>query len=104
MNESKKIDLASLLLSEDKEIRILAINYIKSICKKNCAVCVLWDFDTDDRYKMLSIIASPNFSYSSDNIFDLLITIYAHPEYFSIQAILDLINLIIENNEIKKED
>ena len=103
MNESKKIELASLLLSEDKEIRILAINYIKSICKKNCAVRALWDFDADDRYKILSIIASPNSPHSSDNIFDLLITIYKCPKHFSIQAILDLINLIIENNDIKKE-
>ena len=103
MNESKKNELASLLLSEDKEIRILAINYIKSICKKNCAVRALWDFDTDDRYKILSIIASPNSPHSSDNIFDLLITIYKCPKHFSIQAILDLINLIIENNDIKKE-
>ena len=95
MNESKKIELASLLLSEDKEIRILAINYIKSICKKNCAVRALWDFDTDDRYKILSIIASPNSPYSSDNIFDLLITIYKCPKHFSIQAILDLINYLL---------
>ena len=104
MNESKKIELASLLLSEDKEIRILAINYIKSICKKNCAIRVLWDFDTDDRYKMLSIIASPNSPYSSDTIFSLFISIYKYPDSFSTQAILDLINLIIENNEIKNED
>ena len=104
MNESKKIELASLLLSEDKEIRILAINYIKSICKNNCAVRALWDFDTDDRYKMLSIIASPNSPYSSDTIFSLFISIYKCPKHFSIQAILDLINLIIENNEIKNED
>ena len=103
MNESKKIELASLLLSEDKEIRILAINYIRSICKKNCAVRVLWDFDTDDRYKILSIIPSPNSPYSSDTIFSLLISIYNYPDPFSTQAILDLINLIIENNEIKKE-
>ena len=103
MNESKKIELASLLLSKDKEIRILAINYIKSICKKNCAVRVLWDFDTDNRYKMLSIIPSPNSPYSSDNIFNLLVTIYKDPKYFSTQSILNLINLIIENNEIKNE-
>ena len=75
MNELKKIELASLLLSEDKEIRILAINYIKSICKKNCTVRALWDFDTDDHYKMLSIIPSPNSPYSSDTIFSLLISI-----------------------------
>ena len=104
MKELKKIELASLLLSEDKEIRILAINYIKSICKNNCAVRALWDFDIDDCYKILSIIASPNSPHSSDNIFDLLITIYKCPKHFSIQAILDLINLIIENNEIKNED
>ena len=103
MKELKKIELASLLLSEDKEIRILAINYIKFICKKNCAVRALWDFDTDDRDKMLSIIASPNSPYSSDTIFSLFISIYKCPKHFSIQAILDLINLIIENNDIKKE-
>ena len=102
MNESKKKELAALLLSEDKEIRILAINYIKFICKKNYAVRVLWDFDTDDRYKMLSIIASPNSPYSSDTIFSLLISIYKYPDSFSTQAILDLINIIIENSEIKK--
>lgn len=104
MNKSKKIELTSLLLSEDKELRILAINYIRSICKKNCAVRVLWDFDTDDRYKMLSIITSPNSPYSSDTIFSLLVSIYKYPDSFSIQAILDLINLIIENNEIKNEN
>ena len=103
MNKSKNIELASLLLSEDKELRILAINYIRSICKKNCAVRVLWDFDTDDRYKMLSIITSPNSPYSSDTIFSLLISIYKYPDSFSIQAILDLINIIIKNNEIKNE-
>ena len=103
MKELKKIELASLLLSEDKEIRILAINYIKSICKKNWAVRVLWDFDTDNRYKILSIIPSPNSPYSSDTIFSLLISIYNYLEPFSVQAILDLINLIIENAEIKNE-
>ena len=103
MNESKKNELASLLLSEDKELRNLAASYIKSICKKNCAVRCSWDFDTDDRYKILSIIASPNSPHSSDNIFNLLITIYKCPKHFSIQAILDLINLIIDNNENKKE-
>ena len=103
MNKSKKIELASLLLSEDKEIRILAINYIRSICKKNCAVRVLWHFETDDRYEVLSIITSPNSPYSSDTIFSLLISIYKYPDSFSIQAILDLINIIIENNEIKNE-
>ena len=104
MDEAKKNELASLLLSNDKEIRNLAINYIRSICKKNCAVRVLWDFDTDDRYKMLSSIPSPNSPYSADTIFSLLISIYKYPDSFSTQAVLDLINLIIENNEIKNED
>lgn len=104
MSELEKIELAALLLSDDKEIRNLAVNYIKYICKKNCTVRALWDFDTDDRYKMLSIIPSPNSPYSSDTIFSLLISIYKYPDSFSIQAVLDLINLIIENNEIKNKD
>ena len=101
MNKSKKIDLASLLLSEDKEIRILAINYIRSICKKNCAVRALWDFDIDGFYKIISIVNIPE---SYGNILTLLLSVREHPENFTAQAILDLINLIIENNEIKNED
>ena len=38
MNELEKNELASLLLSEDKEIRILAVNYLKSICKETFTV------------------------------------------------------------------
>ena len=104
MNELKKIELAALLLSEDEELRNLAANYIKFICKKNCTVRFLWDFDTDDRYKILSIITSPNSPYSSDTTFSLLISICKYPDSFSTRAVLDLINLIIENNEIKNED
>ncbi len=104
MNGSKKNELAFLLLSEDKEIRMLAINYIKSINKKNFAVDCSWDIDINNHYKIVSIVTSSNSSYSSYNIFDLLIAIYKYPKCFSTQAVLDLINLIIENNEIKNED
>ena len=103
MNESKKNELASLLLSKDKEIRNLAVNYIKSINKKNFAVYCSWNVDIDNHYKMVSIGISSSSPYSSDNIFDLLIAIYKYPNCFSIQAVLDLINLIIENNETKNE-
>ena len=101
MNKSKKIELASLLLSEDKEIRILAINYIRSICKKNITVRCSWDFDIDGFYKIISIV---NIHESYGNILTLLLSVREHPENFTIQAILDLINLIIENNEIKNEN
>lgn len=101
MNTSKKIELASLLLSEDKEIRILAINYIRSICKETFTVRCFWDFDKNNLYKIYLIV--PYFNSSFD-IFTLLLWIREQPEFFTTQAVLDLINLIIENNEIKNED
>lgn len=104
MNKSKKIELVSLLLSEDKELRILAINYLISINKKDFIARASWNFDTDNCYKMLSIVTSNFPSSYSYNILDFLIQIRENPECFSTQAILDLINLIIENNEIKNED
>ena len=100
MNKSKKIELASLLLSDDKEIRILAINYIKSKYKNNFALRCSWDFDINDSYKVVSIGAVCE---SYENVLTLLFWIKENPEDFTTQAILDLINLIIENNEIKKE-
>ena len=104
MSELEKTKLVSLLLSEDKEIRILAINYLTSINKKDIIVRVLWDFDTNNRYKILSIVTSNSFSHFSVNILDTLIWLRTRPQSFSTQAILDLINIIIENNEIKNKD
>ena len=101
MNESKKSKLASLLLSKDKEIRNLAINYLKSIYKEDFTVRCFWDFDKNNSYKIYSIVS---YSNSSFDILTLLSWISEQPEFFTIQAVLDLINLIIENNEIKKED
>ena len=101
MNELEKIELASLLLSEDKEIRNLAINYLKSIYKETFTVRCFWDFDKNNSYKIYSIVS---YSNSSFDILTLLSWIGEQPEFFTIQAVLDLINLIIENNEIKKED
>ena len=100
MDEAKKIELASLLLSEDKEIRILAINYLTSINKSTFTVYCFWDFDKNNSYKVYSIVSSN----SAFTIFDLLSWISEQPEFFTTQAVLDLINLIIENNEIKNED
>lgn len=97
MNESKKNELASLLLSEDKELRILAINYLTSINKSTFTVYCFWDFDKNNSYKVYSIVSSN----SAFTIFDLLSWISEQPEFFTTQAVLDLINLIIENNEIK---
>ena len=100
MNESKKNELASLLLSEDKELRNLAANYIKSIYKGTFAVECLVDFDKYHHYKVCSIVVSSDSDVAIPN---LLSWISTKPEFFTIQSILDLINLIIENNEIKKE-
>ena len=100
MDEAKKIELASLLLSEDKELRNLAINYLKSICKETFTVRCFWDFDKNNSYKIYSIVSTSN---SSFDILTLLSWISEQPEFFTTQAVLDLINLIIENNEIKKE-
>ena len=101
MNDSKKNELASLLLSEDEELRNLAINYLKSICKEIFTVYCSWDFDKNNSYKIHSIVS---FSNSSFDILTLLSWISEQPEFFTAQAVLDLINLIIENNEIKNED
>ena len=100
MNESKKNELASLLLSEDKELRNLAVSYIKSIYKGTFAVECLVDFDKYHHYKVCSIIVSSDSDVAVPN---LLSWISTKPEFFTIQSILDLINLIIENNDIKKE-
>ena len=101
MNELEKNELASLLLSEDKEVRNLAINYLKSIYKETFTVRCFWDFDKNNSYKIYSIVS---YSNSSFDILTLLSWISEQPEFFTTQAVLDLINLIIENNEIKKED
>ena len=101
MNELEKNELAALLLSKDKEIRILAINYLTSINKGTFTVYCFWDFDKNNSYKIYSIVS---YSNSTFTIFDLLSWIIEQLEFFTIQAILDLINLIIENNEIKNED
>ena len=101
MDEAKKNELASLLLSNDKEIRNLAINYIRSIYKEDFTVRCFWDFDKNNSYKIYSIVF---YSNSSFDILTLLSWISEQPEFFTIQAVLDLINLIIENNEIKNED
>lgn len=101
MNEAKKNELASLLLSKDKEIRILAINYLTSINKSTFTVYCFWDFDKNNSYKIYSIVSTSN---SSFDILTLLSWISEQPEFFTAQAVLDLINLIIENNEIKNED
>ena len=100
MNESKKNELASLLLSEDKELRNLAVSYIKSIYKGTFAVEYLVDFNKYHHYKVCSIVVSSDSDVSIPN---LLSWINTKPEFFTIQSILDLINLIIENNDIKKE-
>lgn len=101
MSELEKIELAALLLSEDKEIRNLAINYIRSIYKETFTVRCFWDFDKNNSYKIYSIVS---YSNSSFDILTLLSWISEQPEFFTTQAVLDLINLIIENNEIKNED
>lgn len=101
MKEIEKIELASLLLSDDKEIRNLAINYIRSIYKETFTVRCFWDFDKNNSYKIYSIVS---YSNSSFDILTLLSWISEQPEFFTTQAVLDLINLIIENNEIKNED
>ena len=101
MNESKKIELAALLLSEDKELRNLAASYIKSIYKGTFAVECLVDFDKYHHYKVCSIVVSSDSDVAIPN---LLSWISTKPEFFTIQSILDLINLITENNEIKNED
>ena len=101
MSELEKIELVSLLLSKDKEIRNLAINYIRSIYKETFTVRCFWDFDKNNSYKIYSIIS---YSNSSFDILTLLSWISEQPEFFTIQAVLDLINLIIDNNEIKNED
>lgn len=101
MSELEKNELASLLLSEDKEIRNLAINYLKSIYKETFTVRCFWDFDKNNSYKIYSIVS---YSNSSFDILTLLSWISEQPEFFTTQAVLDLINLIIENNEIKNED
>ena len=100
MKELKKNELASLLLSEDNELRNLAINYLKSICKETFTVRCLWNFDKNNSYKIYSIVSTSN---SSFDILTLLAWISEQPEFFTTQAVLDLINLIIENNEIKNE-
>ena len=100
MDEAKKNELVSLLLSEDKEIRILAINYLTSINKGTFTVYCFWDFDKNNSYKIYSIVS---YSNSAFTIYDLLAWISEQPEFFTTQAVLDLINLIIENNEIKNE-
>ena len=101
MNDLEKIELASLLLSKDKELRNLAINYLKSIYKEAFTVRCFWDFDKNNSYKIYSIIS---YSNSSFDILTLLSWISEHPEFFTTQAVLDLINLIIDNNENKNED
>ena len=101
MSELEKIELVSLLLSEDKEIRILAVNYLTSINKGTFTVYCFWDFDKNNSYKIYSIVS---YSNSSFDILTLLSWIREQPEFFTTQAVLDLINLIIENNEIKNED
>lgn len=101
MSELEKNELASLLLSEDKEIRDLAINYIRSIYKENFTVRCFWDFDKNNSYKIYSIVS---YSNSSFDILTLLSWISEQLEFFTTQAVLDLINLIIENNEIKNEE
>ena len=58
MNELEKIKLAALLLSEDKELRNLAANYIKSIYKGTFAVECLVNFDKCHHYKVYSIVVS----------------------------------------------
>lgn len=100
MDEAKKNELASLLLSNDKEIRNLAINYLTSINKGTFTVYCFWDFDKNNSYKVYSIVS---YSNSAFTIYDLLAWISEQPEFFTTQAVLDLINLIIENNEIKNE-
>ena len=100
MNESKKIELASLLLSEDKELRKLAVNYIRSIYKNNFALRCSWDFDINDSYKVVSIVAACD---NYENVLTLLFWIIENPEDFTTQSILDLINLIIDNNKNKNE-
>ena len=101
MNELEKIKLVSLLLSEDKELRSLVINYLKSICKETFTIRCFWNFGKNNSYKIYSIVSTSN---SSFDILTLLSWISEQPEFFTTQAILDLINLIIENNEIKNED
>lgn len=101
MSELEKIELAALLLSEDKEIRNLAINYIRSIYKETFTVRCFLDFDKNNSYKIYSIVS---YSNSSFDILTLLSWISKQPEFFTTQAVLALINLIIENNEIKNED
>ena len=101
MNESKKSEFASLLLSKDKEIRNLAINYLKSIYKETFTVRCFRDFDKNNSYKIYSIVS---YSNSSFDILTLLSWISEQPEFFTTQAVLDLINLIIENNEIKNKE
>lgn len=101
MSELEKIKLVSLLLSKDKEIRNLAINYLKSIYKETFTVRCFWDFDKNNSYKIYSIVS---YSNSSFDILTLLSWISEQPEFFTTQAVLDLINLIIENNEIKNKD
>lgn len=101
MSELEKIELASLLLSKDKEIRNLSINYLKSICKGTFTVRCFWDFDKNNSYKIYSIVS---YSNSSFDILTLLSWISEQPEFFTTQAVLDLINLIIENNENKNKD
>ena len=101
MSELEKNELASLLLSKDKEIRNLAINYIRSIYKEAFTVRCFWDFDKNNSYKIYSIVSYSTYSFT---ILTLLSWISEQPEFFTTQAVLDLINLIIENNEIKKED
>ena len=100
MSELEKIELVSLLLSEDKEIRILAVNYLTSINKGTFTVYCFWDFDKNNSYKIYSIVS---YSNSSFTMYDLLAWISEQPEFFTTQAVLNLINLIIENNENNKE-
>ena len=101
MDEAKKNKLASLLLSEDKELRNLTINYLKSIYKETFTVRCFWNLDKNNSYKIYSIVSTSN---SSFDILTLLSWMSEQPEFFTTQAVLDLINLIIENNEIKNED
>ena len=101
MSELEKTELVSLLLSEDKEIRNLAVNYLISINKDTFTVYCFWNFDKNNSYKIYSIVS---YSNSTFTIYDLLSWIIEQPEFFTTQAVLDLINLIIENNEIKNED
>ena len=101
MNESKKNELASLLLSKDKELRNLAVSYIKSIYKGTFAVECLVDFDKYNHYKVCSIVVSSDSDVAIPN---LLSWISTKPEFFTIQSILDLINLIIENNNEHRQN